>query len=188
MKANASLSENYNDRLSSKKGSFLSYVNKLFLTLLLGLLFVSGINAQTAMSFEKAMQKLEPAEAAHFQSLLSSIHPTAYLTQGEKRTNREEDPMVAVTDAASLNMLYGNSRALSQVELIRIAANSSNDLPASIDLIQLERLTNLKYLLIVFNYDACGGGTDDCRASIVEGIIQGASSQITVIYSYTICN
>lgn len=188
MKANNSLSENYNEGLFPKKGSILSLVNKSIMTLLFGFLFVSGINAQTIMSFEGAMQKLEPAEAAHFQNLLSSIHPTANLSQGEMTNNIEEEATVLITDAASVPMLYGNNPALRQVELIRIAANSINDLPASIDLIQLERLENLKYLLIVFNYDACGGGTDDCRASIVEGIIQGASSQITVIYSYTICN
>jgi hypothetical protein len=186
MKAKTGISVDFGNKLPLGKGSFITRVNKLFLTLVIGLLFMSGIKAQTIMSFQSAMQTLEPAEAAHLQSLVKNIHPTAYLSQGEITTYGEGAPVVAICDAASINMLYGNEPFISQIELIRVSANSMSDLPASIDLNQLEGLTDMKYLYVVFEYDACGGSADGCLASILEGIIQGTSSQITVIYRLSI--
>ena len=185
MKASTSLSENYNDKLSPKKGSFRSLVNNSFVIILLGLFFVSAMSRPSYMSFQTAMQSLEPAEAAHLQGLVSNIHPTAYLTKGNKTASKEGATIVAFCDAASVNMLYKNDPALSKVELVKITANSISGLPDVIDLNKLEGLTNLKYLLIEFEYNACGG-SNDCINSILEGIIQGTSSQITVIYSHSI--
>jgi hypothetical protein len=186
MKTKIGLSENCRERLSSIKGLFLTRVNKVFITLLLGLLFMSGIKAQTIMSFQSAMQTLEPAAAANLQSLVTDLHPTAYLTQGEITTYGEGAPVVAICDAASVYLLYGNNPTLSQVELINVTANSASELPSSIDLTQLEGLADLKYLFVVFAYDACGGSADGCLASVLEEIIQGTSSRITVIYNLSI--
>lgn len=185
MKANASLSENYNEKLSTQKGSFRSLMNNSFVVNLLGLFFVSAMSRPSYMSFQTAMQSLEPAAAAHLQGLVKEIQPTAYLTKGNTSTAKEGAPIVAICDATSVNMLYKNDPALSKVELVKITANSISGLPDIIDLNKLEGLTNLKYLLIEFEYDACGG-SNDCINSILEGIIQGTSSQITVIYSHSI--
>lgn len=183
MKANTSLSENYSDKLSPKKGSFQSHVSNSFIIILLGLFFVSAMSRPVYMSFQTAMQMLEPASSAHLQSLVTDTHPTAYLTKGEISLERDGSPIVAVCDAASIHLLYGNNPALSQIELIKITASSINDLPASIDLNQLEKLTNLKYLLVEFGYEACDGNSDICLNSILKEFIQGISPQITVIYS-----
>lgn len=186
MKANASLSENYNDRLSSNKGSFRSHVSNSFIIILLGILLMSAMSRPSYMSFQTAIQLLEPASAEQLKSLATKTHPTVYLTKGKTTTDKEGTARVAICDASSVDMLYKNDPALGQIELIKITARSFNDLPASIDLNQLEKLTNLKYLLVEFEYDACGGVTEDCFSSILEGFIQGATSQITVIYSHSI--
>ncbi|HZK09300.1 MAG TPA: hypothetical protein VFC92_14035 [Bacteroidales bacterium] len=174
------------DRLSPKRGYFLSLVTNSFVALLLGLLFASFTTVPAYMSLQTAMQLLELSSAAHLQSLVTEPHPTVYLTKGEIRASEELAPAVAICDAASVNMLYANAPSFSQVELVKIIASSIDDLPASIDLIKLEELTNLKYLLVEFAYDACDGSTNDCQTSILEGIIQGTSTQITVIYSQLI--
>jgi hypothetical protein len=186
MKAKTGLTENCNVRLSQIKGYSRSCVNKSFLALIFGLLFFSGIKAQTIMSYQTAMQTLDPPAAVHLQSLITNIHPTAYLMQGVMTTYGEGTPVLAICDAVSVSMLYGNDPVISEIEMIKITANTLSDLPASIDLTQLVGLSDLKYLYLVFAYDACGGSTDSCLASIVEGIIQGTSSQITVIYRLSI--
>lgn len=187
MKATIPLCEKCGDRLSTNKRFLQSYINKSPLLLLIALFLVSGIQAQTIMSFQNAMQTLEPSAAAHLESLVTEIHPTAYLTQGEITTYGEGSPVVAFCDAASIDILYGNDPVISQAELINITLNSINNWPVvPIDLTQLEALTNLKYLLIVFEYDACSGGAETCLASLVEGMVQGISSQITVIYQLSI--
>lgn len=186
MKTNIGLSENCSERLSSIKGLFPKRVNRVFITLLLGLLFMSAMTIPAYMSYQTALQLLEPATAAHLESLVTNIHPTAYLTQGEITTPGEGAAVVAIFDAASLGLLYSNNPGLSQVELIKITANAESDLPASIDLLQLEVMPNLKYLLVEFSYDACGGNTEDCLNSILQGIIEGNSLQIMVIYSQSL--
>ncbi len=186
MKANNSLSENYNEGLFPKKGSILSHVYKSFVILFIGLLSVSAMTVPTYMSFQTAMQLLEPASAAHLQSLVTDTHPTAYLIEGKISTNGKEAPITANCDAASVDMLYGNNIVLNQVELIRIKASSINDLPTSVDLIKLEELTSLKYLLVEFEYDACLGSTENCFSSILQDFLKGNSSQITVMYSHSI--
>jgi len=186
MKTKIGLSENCSERLSSIKGLFPKRVNKVFLTLLLGLLFMSAMTIPGYMSYQMALQELEPATAAHLESLVTDVNPTAYLVQGEITIQGDGAPVVAIFDAASVNILYSNNPLLSQVELIKITANAESDLPASIDLSQLEALPNLQYLLVEFDYDACGGNTGACHSSILRGIIEGASVQIMVIHSLSL--
>ncbi|MDD2528336.1 MAG: hypothetical protein PHT26_09915 [Lentimicrobiaceae bacterium] len=186
MKTNIGLSENCSERLSSIKGLFPKRVNKVFITLLLGLLFMSAMTIPAYMSYQMALQMLEPAAAAHLESLVTDVYPTAYLVQGEITTQGDGAPVVAIFDAASVNMLYSDNPALSQVELLKITANTESDLPASIDLLQLEVMPNLKYLLVEFVYDACGGGAENCLNPILWEIITGTSTQIMVIYDHSI--
>lgn len=182
MKAKTGISVNFGNKLPVEKGSFLTRVNKLFLTLVIGLLFMSAMSIPGYMSYQMALQELEPAAAAHLESLVNDQNNTAYLIQGEINIG---DGLchVAIFDAASINMLYSNNPGLSQVELIKITADAESELPTSIDLLQLEVMPNLKYLLVEFNYDACGGNTEGCHNSILRGIIEGASTQIMVIYN-----
>lgn len=186
MKSKINISEICGDSLASIRGLFRSRSSKLFLTLIFGLFLLSGINAQTIMSLESAKQSLEPSSAEHLQSLATDLLPTAFLAEGEIATYGEGGPVVAICDAASVFMLYGNNPTLGKVELINITANSASELPSSIDLTQLEGLADLKYLFVVFAYDACGGSSDACLASKLSDIIQGASSQITVIHNLSI--
>lgn len=185
MKAKTGISKNCGDGLSSIKGFFFTRVNQSFTILLLGLLFMSAMSIPGYMSYQMALQMLEPPAAAQLESLVNNQNNTAYLIQGEINMG-EGLCHVAIFDAASLGLLYSNYPGLSQVELIKITANAESDLPASIDLLQLEAMPNLKYLLVEFSYDACGGNTEDCLNSILQGIIEGNSLQIMVIYSQSL--
>jgi hypothetical protein len=186
MKSKINISEFCGDSLTSVRGLFQSRASKLFLTLIFGLFLLSGMNRPGYMSYQMALQMLEPVPAKHLESLVTDVYPTAYLTQGEITTQGDGAPVVAIFDAASVNALYGNDPVLSQVELVKITANAESDLPASLELIKLEELTNLKYVLVEFAYDACGGGEDNCLNSILWEIIAGNSTKITVMYSHTI--
>jgi len=187
MKAKTGLSENSSDGVSRIKGVFITRLNKSFIILLCGLLFVSAMSVPAYMSYQTALQSLELATADHLESLVNGQYPTAYLTQGDITSIGEGLCNVVIFDAASINMLYSNNPALSQVELAKITANAESDLPASIDLSQLEAsLPNLKYLLVEFGYDACGGNTEGCCNSILRGFVEGSSSQIMVIYNLSL--
>lgn len=163
--------------------------NKLIRTMYI-MMFIIGIAingySQTIMSLESRLQTLEPALAAHLQNLVIGLNPSVNLTNGELTIYGTGSPIVAICDAASVNMLYGNDPAFSQVELIRLTVNSAVELPSAIDLTQMQGFTNLQYFLIVFGYDACGGQSDNCLATLLGGIIQGASSPVIVLYNLSI--
>ncbi len=186
MKAKTGLSENFSDGISRIKGYFITRLSKSFIALLCGLLFMSAMSVPAYMSYQTALESLEPSAAAHLDSLANGYYTSADLTQGQFTTIGEGLCHVAICDAASINLLYSTNPVLSQVELIKITANAEGDLPTSIDLSQLEVLPNLRYVLVEFGYDACGGNTDGCCNSILRGIVEGYSAQIMVIYSLSI--
>jgi len=160
----------------------------LWFVLIAGVLSSQTVN-QLDFQISTMLSSSDPSvvsQGQHLQSLVTNMHPTAYLTQGEITIYGEGAPAVAICDAASVSLLYGNNPTLSQIEIIRFTVDTDSELPSSIDLTQLLGLADMKYLLVVFAYDACGAGSEGCLVSIVEGIIQGTSSQITVMYSLSI--
>lgn len=186
MKSKSTIIEEFDDRSIAQKASRLASVRKLFVFLILGLLLMPVVKAQTIMSFESRLHSLDLAGASHLQSIATDLFPTVYLSQGELKTYGAGSPVVAICKGSSVNMLYGNNPELVQVELINITVNSSSELPSSIDLTRMQGFTNLKYLMVVFAYDACGGKTDNCLASKLSGIIQGNSSTVIVLYKLSI--
>ncbi len=186
MKTKSSISEIDGDRLTTQNASNKALFRKLFLILILGLLFLSVVKSQTIMSFEIGLQSMDASSAAHLKSLAADINPNIYLGNGELKTFGQGLPLVAICDGSSVNMLYGNDPALSQVELITITVNSANELPSVIELSRMQGLTNLKYLLVVFAYDVCGGKSEGCLESKLNGIIQADSSPVNVFYKLSI--
>lgn len=186
MKTKSSIFETDGDRLTSQNASNQELFRKMFLFLIFGLLCLPVLKAQTIMSFESGLQTMDAASAAHLQSLAADINPNVYVAHGEFTTYGEGAPLVAICDGSSVNMLYGNDPALTEVELITITVNSANELPSIIELSRLQGLTNLKYLLVVFAYDVCGGRSEGCLDSRLNGIIQADSSPVNVFYKLSI--
>ena len=163
--------------------------NKLMRTMYI-MMFIIGIAingySQTIMSLESRLQTLEPTLAAHLQNLVIGLNPSVNLSNGELTIYGTGSPIIAICDAASVNILYTNNPAFSQVELIRMTVNNPGELPSAIDLAQMQGFTNLQHLLLVFGYDACGGQSNNCLDTLLGGIIQGASSPVVVLYNLSI--
>lgn len=186
MKAKFNILENYADRLITQKGSFIRLFKKFVFSLILSIFFLTGVSAQTIISFENGIQSTELSDAAHLQSLVTDIHPSVYLSNGVLTTYGTGSPIIAICDASSVNKLYDNDPIFNQVELIRITINNSGQIPSTIDLERVSAFTNLRYLLLVFAYDECGTRTMDCLPSTLNSIIHGASSPIIVLYNLSI--
>jgi hypothetical protein len=186
MKTKITIPKIYRNRLTAQKASYLKPVRKLILCLIFGLFFLSGVNAQTIMSYKSGLQSLDPSTAAHLQSLVTDIYPSANLCNGELITYGNGSPVVAICDATTVNMLYDDDPTLSQLELIRITVNSTGDLPSELDFTRMQGLTELKYVLFVFAYDTCGGRTDDCLGEIVNRMIKGDNSILLALYTLSI--
>lgn len=164
-------------------------LNKLVRSLFI-MMFITGIAvngySQTIVSYKSRLQALDPSLAAHLKNLVTGLNPSVNLSKGEITTYGTGSPVVAISDAASVNQLFSNNPAFSQVELIRLTITNAGEIPSAIDLTQMQGFNNLQYLLIVFGYDACGGSSDNCLSSKLGGIIQGASSPVIVLYDLSI--
>ena len=126
------------------------------------------------------------AEGARLKSLVSDLHPTEYLNWGQQKKASGGDPVVVRFDAKSVNRLYGNNPAYQNVELLKVKVGSPDELKSAIDLSRLPSGGSLKYLIIVFTYDVCGGGTDKCLSGKVRDMVTGAESPVVVLYELSI--
>ena len=126
------------------------------------------------------------AEGMHLQHLITDVQPAVYLTNGQIAAYGHGTPKVVFSDTSSLNMLYEGHALFSQAELIRITVNAAAELPANINPSQFQGFDELKYLYVVFSYDACGGESDVCLAGILGTLIQGAG--IPILYKLSILN
>lgn len=155
--------------------------------------FSLGVNAQKIEEYHSLLSKMKSsgdpamvAEGNHLQSLVTDLHPIAYLNWGQQKKYGEGAPVVVSFDASSVNMLYGNNPAFSMVELMKINIGKPQELKQAIDLDRLGKFESLKYLLIVFEYDVCGGNSTACLPSLVRDAARGEESPVTVLYMLSI--
>lgn len=186
MKKNFSHTPIGGKRFSTLRRSLLRSAGSFLMAVIFTVVIFPSAHAQTVLSLASQLKSLDVTNAQHLQSLVSGLHPSVYLTGGIQKTYGPGAPVVAICDAASVNLLYSVDPAFSQVELIRITINSSGELPPAIDLTRMTGFTNLQYLLVVFAYDACGEKTDGCLATKVDELVQGTGSPIVTLFKLSI--
>ena len=128
-----------------------------------------------------AAEPLINSKDTHLQTLVTDSKPAIYLMDSSMRVHGTH-PVVLNVDAASVKMLSEVEEAFGSVELIRFKLKSAKDETAKIDLTQLNAFTNLKYLLVLYEYEACGDG-DACLADKVNATItMPENSDVEVYY------
>ena len=152
------------------------------------MIFSCRVSAQTIVSLNAYQSTLDPVEAEQFENLISGANPTIYLVDGTLEVFGEGAPLVTISDASSYNMMYNENTLYNQVQLVKLVITNPEETPSSIDLAQLQSFNSLTYFLITFEYNACGGFSESCLASIVESIIQGEGSPVVVLYNLSIPN
>ena len=108
----------------------------------------------------KAAEPLTENEDARLQTLVWDLHPAVYLVDKEMKVYGD-NPVVLFVDAESVKMLAEEEEAFEEVELITLKLRSAKDESAKVNVSQLKAFTNLKYILVQYEYEACGGG-DAC--------------------------
>lgn len=163
----------------------------IILVLLLG--YGSSSHAQEIMQIDEAIEQMlsssDPAvfeQGMHLQGLVTNVQPAIYLTNGQSTAFGTGRPKVVFSDTHSLNMLYEGHASFNQVELIRLTVTTAGELPAAINLARFQGFDELKYLYVVFSYDACGDESDGCLSGILGPVIQEAD--IPILYKLSILN
>jgi len=131
-----------------------------------------GIHAQTVMRVQERLESMDPADAAHLQSLIADLNLTLYLNEGQITSYGSGSPLVVKCDAASIGLLYESNPQFEQVELIQFIFSSASQLPGGINLDQLVSFSSLQHIYFVFKYNACGNQSDSCLESTILGLLQ----------------
>ncbi len=153
----------------------------IFLPALLIFLTMNQLSAQSIMGLNAYLGKLDPGTAGQMKSLMADLRSTAFLSQGRLTTYGLSGPVVTRCDAASVRLLYKKNPLFQQVELLRFEIMSPDELSLSLDLNRLQSFTNLRYILVEFAYDACGGKSESCLANLVANRIKGGKSPVVVL-------
>lgn len=148
----------------------------LVMPLLLILCVTPSLKAQIVLSGDEQLT-----------SLLTEIHPSIYLSDGEITTYGNSAPEVLYCDVASINKLYDSEELYEQVQLIKLQIKSGEALPVII-LANLVSFTNLDYFYVEFTFDICGEQSDACLESIVQQNLSTDGTTITVLKQLSIAN
>ena len=133
----------------------------------------------------KAAEPLTENEDARLQTLVRDLHPAVYLVESEMKVYGD-NPVVLYVDVASIKMLAGAEEVFEEVELITLKLRSAKDESAKVNVSQLKSFTNLKYILVQYEYDACGGG-DACLDKKADAAITlPTDSDVEVLYQLSI--
>lgn len=128
------------------------------------------------------------AEGLHLESLVYDLHPTLFFEDGQITGMPEEMPVRINTDVASVGMVMsaGNNQ---QVEILVIRLQSVNDLMLRINLSELARYNNLKYLYFLASFEICQDqiSKEDCEIEKISRMVNlNGNNRILVTYSVSI--
>lgn len=134
----------------------------------------------------KAAEPLTENEDARLQTLVRDLHPAVYLDNLELKVYGD-NPVVLYVDAASIKMLVEAQETFEDVELITLKLRSAKEESAKINVSQLKAFTNLKYVLVQYEYDACSGGSDTCLDKKADAAVAlPTDSNVEVLYQLSI--
>lgn len=132
----------------------------LFLFLMLfispNLLFsqrVTVIKAEDYFNTENATSASKKTNALSVKSLVKELQPSVYIKNGVVNS-LSETPKVLFTDIQSLPLVNGLSLNLSNVELVTIMINSSNDLQSTLNLNVLSQHQSIKTIYLKLTIDS----------------------------------
>ncbi len=160
----------------------------LFLILLVTLGNAYTANAQSISTRYSDYKENGTEDALKINRLVSQINPTVYLSHNDTmKSYGETSPIVLQTDVASISMLYQEKEEFRNVELIKILLKSPTDKVAKIDQSKLISFESLKYLMFVFEYNACSNNTDICIEAYANSLItRSPESGLKVLYELSI--
>lgn len=155
---------------------------------MLFLLISIGLSAQNFEKFETKMANAGKVEFQYLDKLVSGINPNINLTSGFNSSSQSEKPVIAITDAGSIQKLFEGNPDLKQIEMIKLTIDSPSDIQVTLYVDQLVNFDKLSYVLIVFSYDVCGNKSDVCLEAIAKNIIRGENENIEIMYRLLIPN
>lgn len=125
-------------------------------------------------------------EGKILKSLAGDLYPSVCLVNGKVHVYGPGSPVVLECDPVSVDKLFNNRADFSRIELIRITLESREDEVMNLDLSRLQGFENLKYILLVFGYDACGMKNEACLKGKAGNMVHGTRPEVEILYVLSI--
>lgn len=112
--------------------------------------------------------------------LMSNIHPSIYLVNGEYSVYGDGAPLVLFCDVQSLQLLNNSNPEYNSVKLIKVKVQNGQNL-LSISVASLSDFQSLKYFAVVYEYDACGDMTSGCLDALAGQSINTEGTIVNLV-------
>lgn len=163
---------------SSKLGGILYVLLFIFLT--------SFVSAQTVERLDDKIAE-QTEDAISLEALLADWEASLYVSGSEIKPSRNGSNLSLNSEGSAYLKFYEQNQRFENVELLKLRINKPSDIQTSLDLQQMISFGNLKYIVVIFTYDACGTGNDDCLVSKVHKLIPNlGASGLPVYYKLSI--
>lgn len=164
----------------------ISFIQICLLVVILMVTSAMHTEAQHVVRYNDYLSR-QTVETSNFDKLVHDLQPTVYVVDGELVAKGIGAPLVVSTSPENFNLLYAQNEAYSTVELLTIRLDKAEDTNNSLRLIDLKGFSNLKYLNVLFTYDACNDNSDSCCGAIVKKMFPDyEGSNLKVIYRLSI--
>jgi hypothetical protein len=117
-------------------------------------------------------------QASHIKTLVYDLHPSITIREGIVSTFAEAPFECIDIDIQSLDKLKESNPIFTQAELLTIRIDNQSDLKMSLDLTNLMKFANLKYINILCSID--------CTSEQVSRLIKISDSKIIIFYLVSI--
>jgi len=155
--------------------------------LLLLSLFLSVFTVTYGQEYPHVTNNMSQTDGQQLENLIEGLNPMVYLTQSEIQTVGNGTPIVARCEIDALNKLYEINPLFDDVQLLRIDIREASDLSNILKPSLLQSFSSLDYILIFFQYDACGNQTADCLQSLTAQFLDNeVTPGIQAIYRFGI--
>jgi len=121
---------------------------------------------------------------SYVAKLALDLKPTIFINENDMFLYGNSNFLVLESPYSKISQLYTEEEIFSTVQLIRIRITEGSDF--TLDLENLQSFPQLRYVWLMFLYDACENGTDGCLLEKTQNIINSGNEDITIIYSLSI--
>jgi len=161
-------------------------------TVMVAVIFGAGVSAHSAYGQSAGGQLpcLRASDAAaqdqSLYDLLYRLSPTVFINANDVVTYGTDSFALVECVVSQLPQLYAVNPFFTDAKVIKFKIGSPLDV-VSLDLDLLQSFTQLEYVWLVYEYDACGGEADSCLQAMAEkSVTQSSNSKVTVLYELAI--
>jgi hypothetical protein len=119
------------------------------------------------------------------KNLAFNLQPTIFINKEDRFLYGAEDYLVVECEISQISQLYIQDNIYNTVQLLKIKLQEPTD-ELNLNLALLPSFPQLQYVQLVYLYDVCKNGEEDCLPKKAQNSILPGNFHVTVVYSLEI--